>query len=209
MVKINKKAAVKNPKDFFGTLFSFSIKGKKGMEMSLNLIIMLIIGMVVLGLVIGFVNSLVNKGTDSFNKELAKNEQAELEQIKLCSENLCISPYPTLTIKKGNDNPVYIKVRGYDGEIECAAGSQIYGADNCVKGSLILTIVNDDGTQVSGTDPFSLRGQRIMVAAGEEDAQRFVLTTTLNPGTYFGVLALKTEDTNSEEVSKAITIIVE
>lgn len=182
---------------------------KKAMEMSLNLIIMLIIGMVILGLVIGFVNSLVGKGTESFNKELAKNEQAELDQIKNCPDNLCISPYPTLTVKKGKDNPVYIKVRGYDGEIECTAGTQIYGTNACTKGSLVLTVVNSDGTAVSGTDPFSLRGQRILVAAGGEDAQRLVLTTTLNPGTYFGVLSLKTADSASVEVTKAITINVE
>ncbi len=183
---------------------------KKGMEMSLNLIIMLIIGMVVLGLVIGFVNSLVNKGTDSFNKELAKNEQAELEQIKLCSENLCISPYPTLTVKKGNDNPVYIKVRGYEGPITCKAGSNLVSSTSCEKGNLNLVIVDSGGTDVT-SGMFALRGQLITAEEGGEDAQRFILTTsTALPGTYFATLTLNNQVTgDATPVTKAITIIVE
>ena len=178
--------------------------------MSLNLIIMLIIGMVVLGLVIGFVNSLVGKGTESFNKELAKNEQAELDQIKLCSENLCISPYPTLTVKKGTDNPVYIKIRGFEGPTECKAGSNLVDSTTCENGNLNLVIVESDGDQVT-SGMFALRGQLIKVAEGGEDAQRFILTTTTAPpGTYFATLTLENEVTGDvTPVTKAITIIVE
>lgn len=179
---------------------------KKAMEMSLNLIIMLIIGMVILGLVIGFVNSLVNKGTQNFNRQLDDNEKYQLTEVAKCAENLCIKPSPTVTVKRGSDNPIYIKVRGFNGEVKCLAGTNLYGSTACDAGNLALTVVDSSGNAITGTT--KLVGPLLNAPDGKEDAQRFIFTTEISPGTYFATLTL-TPGTSTTPETKAFTIVVE
>ena len=124
-------------------------KKKAAIEMSLNLIIMLIIGMVILGLVIGFVNSLVGKGTQSFDRQLNENEKVQLDNVKSSSDNLAINPYPSIKIKKGSNENVFIKVRAYKDDISISPGSLTSSTTG-----LVLSVVKDTsstGTSSTGT----------------------------------------------------------
>ncbi len=77
----NKKGAVKNPTDFFGTIFtskkgavssqvpsvSFLPKGKKGVEMTLNTIVILIILVIVLVIMIFFFTKYYSENSNGIN----------------------------------------------------------------------------------------------------------------------------------------------
>lgn len=180
-----------------------SLKNKKGaVELSLNLIIMLIIGMVVLGLVIGFVTKLVNQGTAGFDTQLGDNEKLKLEEVKSCSDNLCVIPSPSITIQKGAKSNVFIKVRAFVGNIDCGAG-EIEGCTD-----LEYEVLDSEGQ--TSTDSMKLLGPGILANEGTEDAQMYTLNVdkTAEIGTYYLKFSLyPTDDEN--KVSKTITINVE
>jgi len=176
-------------------------RDKKGsIELSLNLIIMLIIGMVVLGLVIGFVNSLVNKGTESFDKQLGDNEKLKIEEVKTCPDNLCINPYPSITLKKGDKTNVFIKVRAFADEISCTAGD----LNNC--GVVSYDVVDEEGTS---SDALLLTGPGFIANDGGDDSKMFTLKTqdTAIVGTYYLVMKIYPDSDNEE--TKTVTIEVE
>lgn len=166
---------------------------KKAMEMSLNLIIMLIIGMVVLGLVIGFVNSLVNKGSENFNRQLNANEQYELDAIKSCPDNLCISPVK-IEVQRGKKTSVFIKVRAYEDSMAQPAGQMAYltSASTTAKTLGYIVTPSDssaDAAMTAGsaiTFPFSGPGFTTTVV-GDELAQAYTLTVpgATKPGIYY------------------------
>lgn len=179
------------------------ISNKKGaVELSLNLIIMLIIGMVVLGLVIGFVNSLVSKGTESFDKQLGDNEKLKLEEVSRCSENLCIIPEPSVGIKKGETQNVFIKVRAFVEDVNCGAGE--LNGKAC---GVSYEILDDEGTDVSGDNYILLVGPGFTAPDGSEDSKMYSLKAdkTTPVGTYYLTLKLYIGD---DEVSKTITVNV-
>jgi hypothetical protein len=174
---------------------------KKGaIEMSLNLIIMLIIGMVVLGLVIGFVNSLVGKGTESFNKQLGDNEKLKLEEVKNSQDNLAVSPLPSITIKKGSTANIFIKVRAFADDIDCSPGD----LNNCQQVNYVL---EDDSGETQG---LLLSGPGFHAKQGSEDAQMYTLKfdpdNDISVGTYYLTIKLY-PDTDNEE-SKTLTVEV-
>ncbi len=173
---------------------------KAAIEMSLNLIIMLIIGMVVLGLVIGFVNSLVGKGTESFDKQLGDNEKIKLEEVQNSPENLAVSPEPSLSLKKGEKTNIFIKVRAYLDEVDVGAGR--LPADS---GILYYKVYDEEGNDV-GTDTLLLSGPGFSASNGEEDAKMYTLKAgeTASIGTYYLTIGLY-----DGEVSKTITVEVE
>jgi hypothetical protein len=175
-------------------------KKKGGVELSLNLIIMLIIGMVVLGLVIGFVSSLVNKGTEGFDKQLGDNEKIKLEEVSKCGKNLCVVPDPSLTIKKGGKENIFIGVRAFSEDpIICDVGD----LEGCVVSYVVQA--NDDGD----ADHITLAGPGFNADVGRSDAQMYTLKAgdeTL-VGTYY--LTLKLYEETEDEVSKTITVNVE
>jgi hypothetical protein len=179
------------------------ISSKRGaVELSLNLIIMLIIGMVVLGLVIGFVNSLVSKGTDSFDRQLGDNEKLKLEEVSRCSENLCIIPEPSIMLKKGETQNVFLKVRAFISDIDCGAGE--LNDKSC---DVSYEILDDEGTDVTGDSYISLVGPGFSAPDGSDDSKMYSLKAdkTTPVGTYYLTLKLYTAD---DEVSKTITVNV-
>ncbi len=178
------------------------LNNKKGaIEMSLNLIIMLIIGMVVLGLVIGFVNSLVSKGTDSFDKQLGDNEKLKLDEVKACPENLCVNPYPAITIKKGDDTNMFIKVRAFSEEISCPAGE--LNDKNC---QVTYEVLDNNGDLVP--EALIIVGQGFSGKDGDDTAGMYSLkaTTDSTIGTYY--LTFKVYADEEFEESKTITVEV-
>ena len=195
---------------------------KKGaVEMSLNLIIMLIIGMVVLGLVIGFVNSLVNKGTESFDKQLGDNEKLKLDEVKNCPDNLCVNPSPSVSVKKGGKTNIFIKVRAVNPPpttgftIEVGPGALDYDTT----AGLTYRVIDDEGNDICGTSgcsassaPIILSGPGFKLNSGSEDAQMYTLKVTGDVviGTYY--LTLYSEFDNlagSEEYVDSKTITLE
>ena len=166
-------------------------------ELSLNLIIMLIIGMVVLGLVIGFVNSLVGKGTESFDKQLGDNEKLKLEDVKACADNLCVNPSPSVSVKKGGDVNLFIKVRAYlNEEINCEPGELEQGCQ------VSYTVTPDeDGGDISG---ITVTGPGFSAVEGTEDAKMYRLKASTDTaiGIYYLTIKLL------EDTSKTITIEV-
>jgi len=173
---------------------------KKGaIEMSLNLIIMLIIGMVVLGLVIGFVNSLVSKGTESFDKQLGDNEKLKLDKIKSCPDVFCIDPNPSISIKKGSKINIFIKIRNVgDTELNIGAGD---GTLELISGSITSEDAASNGI-------FILSGPGFQTPAGEETAQMYTLKvdSTTPLGTYYVPFGIQI---SGIEYKKVITINVE
>lgn len=177
---------------------------KRGaVEMSLNLIIMLIIGMVVLGLVIGFVNSLVNKGTEGFDKQIGDNEALKLEKVRSSSENLAVEPNPSLSVKKGSKTNIFVKVRAYADEIACTPGDL---AEKC-NGVVTYEVLNSDG-EVSQAD-LVLTGPGFKASQGGEDSQMYTLKTGDSAvlGTYYMILKLYPGD-DVNEMSKTLTVTV-
>lgn len=174
---------------------------KKGaVEMSLNLIIMLIIGMVVLGLVIGFVNSLVNKGTEGFDKQIGDNEALKLEKVRSSSENLAVEPNPSISVKKGSKTNIFMKVRAYGPEpIECNPGL----LESC---GVKYTVVGEDGTNAEGK--LTLSGPGFDAKDGSEDSQMYTLKPSADAdiGTYY--VTVKLYEGEDFETSKTLTITV-
>jgi hypothetical protein len=179
----------------------YKLKNNKGaIEMSLNLIIMLIIGMVVLGLVISFVNSLVNKGTEGYDKQLGDNEKLKLEEVKNSDENLAVSPSPSLTVKKGDKVNIFIKVRAFAEDIDCNPGD----LRNCDK--VIYIIQDENGEKIS--DSFILTGPGFLATNGNEDAKMYTLkpSSDVAIGTYYLSIILYPETNN--QVKETITVEV-
>jgi hypothetical protein len=198
-LNLNKKDAVTHNRTnhSFGTFF-----GKKGaVEMSLNLIIMLIIGMVVLGLVIGFVNSLVNKGTEGFDKQIGDNEALKLEKVRSSSENLAVEPNPSISVKKGSKTNIFVKIRGYAEEIECNPGN----LDTC--SLFIYEVIDSEGNDATGD--LVLSGPGFTASQGSEDAKMYTLSTGEASviGTYYLTLKLYPED-DVNELAKTLTVTV-
>lgn len=179
---------------------------KAGVEMSLNLIILLIIGMVVLGLVIGFVSKLVNDSKAKFDTEISKNDQVELDAIAGCPDNLCISPSPTITVVKGKKTNIFIKVRAFSDEINCDPGA--LGADFCK--DLTFEVKEEDGESITTVStPFAITGPGLSTNVGEENSQMYTLKadSSLSLGTYFVTFTL-TPGIGEEKATKTVTIIV-
>ena len=172
---------------------------KASIELSLNLIIMLIIGMVVLGLVIGFVNSLVGKGTQSFDKQLGDNEKLKLEEVQNSPNNLAISPEPSLILKKGSKTNVFIKVRAYGDPIEITPGELPQGDT----GIMSYKVLDASGVDASGA--LILTGPGFKANNGKEDAKMYTLKTgdSASVGTYYLTIGLY-----DSETSKTITVDV-
>lgn len=82
---------------------------KAGIEMSLNLIILLIIGMVVLGLVIGFVTKLIGKGTEGLDEQLSASENQQKDQVLSAPGIIAVAP-ETFNIKSGGSKKFYLKL---------------------------------------------------------------------------------------------------
>jgi len=171
---------------------------KAAIEMSLNLIIMLIIGMVVLGLVIGFVNSLVGKGTESFDKQLGDNEKLKLEEVQNSPGNLAVSPEPSVSVKMGTKTNIFIKVRAYADPIDIPAGLLPDSS-----GIMYYQVLDDGGNDASGS--LILSGPGFKADNGGEDAKMYTLKTgdSSSIGTYYLTIYLY-----DGEVSKTITVEV-
>ncbi len=173
---------------------------KAAVELSLNLIIMLIIGMVVLGLVIGFVNSLVNKGTESFDKQLGDNEKLKLDEVRACADNLCVNPSPSLSLKLGTKTNMFIKVRAFgENPIVCGPGDLNNGG--C---EVIYEVIDNDGPR---ENVLILAGPGFNAKDGGEDAQMYSLSATGDEatiGTYY--LTIKNYAGTDNEVTKTITV---
>jgi hypothetical protein len=183
---------------------------KAAVEMSLNLIIMLIIGIVVLGLVIGFVNNLVNQGQATYETQLSDNERLKLDEVSRCSDNLCIIPDPSIALTKGEQSNIFVKVRGFAGEISCTAGP--LQACDTVK----YTVVDNAGA--AATAQFTLSGPGFEAPEGTQDAKMYTLTatSTVPLGTYYLTLMAYPDITDpvnpvrgTNTVTKTLTIQVE
>ena len=189
------------------------IKGnnKKGaVELSLNLIIMLIIGMVVLGLVISFVTSLVSKGVDSFDNQIGDNEKLKLEGVRNCPENLCVAPSPTISVKKGEKTNIFIKVRAYNGPIDCPPG-EINGQCVSTDGTLMYSLYEEDGTEYdAGHTLLTLAGPGLTAEEGKEDSKMYTLKAdgTVPQGTYYLKMELYSQDPDNK-ISETLTVEVE
>lgn len=179
---------------------------KAAVEMSLNLIIMLIIGIVVLGLVIGFVNSLVNQGRDTYERQIGDNERLKLEEVEQCPDNLCMNPDPSADIVRGERTLVFLKVRAFaSSDINCGAGPMLTTATaDC---PLIYSVVDSAGAAVS--TGISISGPGFDAPIGSSDAEMYTLTTdtSLPIGTYYMTISMY--DGTADETSKTLTMFVE
>ncbi len=178
---------------------------KKGaVELSLNLIIMLIIGMVVLGLVIGFVNSLVGRGAETFNSQMGDNEKLKLDDVRSCPGNLCVNPTPSINIKKGGNENVFIKVRVFQGSdaMSCKAGE----LNSCNDEKVSYEVVDSVGDPIDNA--LTLVGPGFQAKVGDEDAQMYTLKADKKEaqiGTYYLSIHLFPND---EEHKETVTITV-
>lgn len=171
------------------------LKSKSGaIEMSLNLIIMLIIGMVVLGLVIGFVNSLVNRGTETFENQIGEQDQLKLDEVSNCRDNLCILPKPTLTLQKGQQSKMYVKVRNTGTEqVSCSPGPIVSCADTVLR----VDLVDSQGVAVPESE-YTIVGQGFNLESGGEASRMYVIEAadTLAVGTYFMTISSSIDTTS-------------
>ena len=158
---------------------------KAGMELSLNLIIMLIIGMVVLGLVIGFVNSMVSDSTASFKDKVGDDDKLKLEALMNCGDALCVDPSPSITVQRGKDKKIYLKIRNTE---ESASGNYY---DSCTPGNLIgktgcnLGIDFMDNAGAISNPEVSLTGPGFIgVEVGGEVSKLYYLNVNEDRGTY-------------------------
>lgn len=185
---------------------------KKGaVELSLNLIIMLIIGMVVLGLVISFVTKLVGAGVDSFDNQIGDNEKLKLDGVRNCPENLCIAPSPTITVKKGEKTNVFIKVRAYNGIINCPPGEINNNCAGNGEGDLMYSLYEEDGTEYDASHTLlTLAGPGLTAEEGAEDAKMYTLKAdgTVPQGIYYMKLELYSQDPDNK-ISETLTVEVE
>ncbi len=179
---------------------------KGAVEMSLNLIIMLIIGIVVLGLVIGFVNSLVNKGKGTFENQIGEQDQLKLDEVSNCKDNLCILPKPTVTVRKGEQNKVYIKVRNVgDTNMNCNPGLLLPEGD-CRINVFIISGSEPNTNLFASTAgdnaKFTLEGQGfVALQSGTEASRMYTINpgTSVLPGTYYVTIGL--DATDNDDVS--------
>lgn len=180
-----------------------NLKQKKGaVELSLNLIIMLIIGMVVLGLIIGFVSQLVSKGTAGFDSQLGDNEKLKLQDIEdNCPDNLCINPSPSITVKKGQKENVYIKLRAVTKNITLEPGSLTSGS----AGDLVFELKDSDGEKATGV---TLAGPGFDLKSGEEEAKMYTLRADgAEVGTYYlKLLSERDEDDYTDSVTVTLEV---
>lgn len=87
-------------------------KNKKGgVELSLNLIIMLIIGMIVMALIIAFVTKLIGQGSQGMEDQLSQAQQAVKTKIKEDPHSFAMGP-DTLSMSSGSKSGdvVFLKV---------------------------------------------------------------------------------------------------
>lgn len=174
---------------------------KAGMELSLNLIIMLIIGLVVLGLVITFVQQMMTDATDQFSSSLTEQEQKKLDEVKAHSENFAVLPQPELKMRKGEAGKLYMKIR-YTGST--SAGFSV----GMGKLANPITVAVSDENGATATNQFTFTSRGFDVKPGEVGAEPITVKTTANPGIYYIKFTANQLDGSTDATTRA-TIIVE
>lgn len=185
---------------------------KKGIEMSINIIVMLVIGLTILGLVIGFVQGMFSDLDENIGGYQSEQDLQMLDRVKSCKDNPCVLPSPTITVGVGDTKNIFIKVRSATSEgVDVSAGPLAFF------NSLALTLDNTGVPQTneyfssgkelsfqlvdsqgaiqeggtSATAKYNVYGSGFSVSQGEEDSQMYILDAgTLSVGTYFATLRL-------------------
>lgn len=118
---------------------------KGGIELSLNLIIMLIIGMTVLALVIGFVTKMIGDSADQFSNELSKAESAEKERLVDAPGIFAAGP-SDLVVSAGSSKKFFMKIYNpTDAEITIPAITKANIKDGAISNAkLVITGANVD-----------------------------------------------------------------
>jgi hypothetical protein len=167
---------------------------KKGIEMSINIIVMLVIGLTILGLVIGFVQGMFSDLDENIGGYQTEQDKQMLDRVKSCKDNPCVLPSPSVDVKVGNTKNLFIKVRS-----STSAGVKVDPGvltETITDGQseLAFKLVDSDGTaMVSGTD-YKLTGPGFDVSQGGEDSKMYIFNSEKLPvGTYFGTLTLEEE----------------
>ena len=165
------------------------LKDKKGIEMSINIIVMLVIGLTILGLVIGFVSNQFGTIEERIGGQISEQDRQTLERIKSCPENPCVFPSPTFNVKVGQESNIFLKVRSATSDgVNVAAGPL---ANTFVEDKeLIITLTKSDGV-LQEASTYSVYGPGFEVNQGGEDSQLYIFDPkTLPVGTYFARIEL-------------------
>lgn len=85
---------------------------KKGMELSVNIIVMLVIGLTILGLVISFVTNFLGSAEDQFQGSLSEDDENKLDQVERQEGNFAFLS-GTINVEKESDDrtKLYMKIR--------------------------------------------------------------------------------------------------
>ena len=184
--------------------------GKKGLELSVNVIVILIIGLTILGLVIGFVTTLIGDTEAQFAGQLDEDDQQRLDEVEREPGNFVVSP-SQLSVRSGSNEPemLYIKIRSYRGEVgsDCGVGSLV---DECADFDIIVE--DSRGSEfsvghISDGEEFELSGPGFQVSEGAEEANAYELYVdgSVDPGTYY----MRIDFGYEKEYSEVVTISVE
>ncbi len=180
-------------------------KSKKGIEMSVNIIVMLVIGLTILGLVISFVTNFLGSAEDQFVGSLSDDDRTKLEQVERQGGNFAFLS-GTLNVQKESDqrSKLYMKIRNpTDTEFLFSGGELLDGSGD-------LTVSFSYGAGVSGNqaeDPVVF-APAISLANGEVGAfpLEVVAGPDVTPGVYYATF---TAMIGEEEYSEVVTIEVE
>jgi hypothetical protein len=187
-------------------------KSKRGIEMSINIIVMLVIGLTILGLVIGFVSNQFATIEERIGGQISEQDRQTLERIKSCSENPCVFPSPTFNVKVGQESNIFLKVRSATSDGVNVAPGPLANAFVATK-ELIITLTKSSGDAMDAST-YSVYGPGFQVSQGGEDSQLYIFDPkTLPVGTYFARIELTelipTSGTATATGTATLTINVE
>jgi hypothetical protein len=145
------------------------LKGKKGIEMSINIIVMLVIGLTILGLVIGFVTNLLNNASSGFDDKLSAAEDAERQVALDASGVFAVNP-SSVTVNRGDVRRIFVKFKNTDATGDLPIAAVATGAIEASDSNGVMKFVMTDivGTCSVNTVPADVRWAGTVVSPGEE-----------------------------------------
>ena len=142
-------------------------KSKKGIEMSINIIVMLVIGLTILGLVIGFVTNLLNSASSGFDDKLSAAEDAERQVALDASGVFAVNP-SSVTVNRGDVRRIFVKFKNTAAASDLTVTAISPGTiTNQVNGTLVYGLTDILGT-CSGSSGAEVKSAASIVSPGEE-----------------------------------------
>ena len=185
-------------------------QGKKGIELSVNVIVMLVIGLTILGLVISFVTNFLGSAEEQFEGSLSDDDKTKLEQVEREDGNFAFLSGTVVVEKESSQRTkLYMKIRNPTSQDFTFGGGNLNGADS----SDSLSVSFSAGAGLGGTidTPPTVYVPQISLKDGEVGAfpLEVVAGETVIPGVYYAKFTANIGDSeDGETISEIVTIEV-